>query len=254
MRVTVLGSGTSSGVPTIGCNCATCRSTDPRDQRLRTSVWIEQGTTSIVIDTSSDFRTQCLRAGINRLDAVVYTHHHFDHIAGFDDLRAFNFAQHAPMPIYLMDETLEHMTRIFSYAFTPVANSGSSRPQIDPTIIDLEPFTIGETMLLPLPLRHGAIRVNGYRIGDFAYCTDCNRIDDVSWERLEGTRILILDALRYTVHPTHFTVDQAVETARRIGAEQTYLTHIAHEILHADGDTRLPDGINLAYDGLQFEL
>jgi phosphoribosyl 1,2-cyclic phosphate phosphodiesterase len=254
MRVTVLGSGTSSGVPTIGCGCATCRSTDARDRRLRTSLWIEQGNTSIIIDTSSDFREQCLRSGIERLDAVVYTHHHFDHIAGFDDLRAFNFSQRMPMPIYLMEETLDHMTRIFSYAFTPAADSGSSRPVIDTTIIDSDPFTIGETTLLPLPLRHGSIRVNGYRIGDFAYCTDCNQIDDISLERLNGTRVLILDALRYTTHPTHFTVDQAVEMANRIGADKTYLTHIAHDILHADGESQLPSGIHLAYDGLQLEL
>jgi phosphoribosyl 1,2-cyclic phosphate phosphodiesterase len=254
MRITVLGSGTSSGVPTIGCKCATCRSTDPRDNRLRTSLWIEEEDTSIVIDTSSDFRFQCLQAGIERLDAVVYTHHHFDHIAGFDDLRAFNFTQRTPMPIYLMQETLSHMERIFSYAFTPVADSGSSRPLIETNILDDEPFTIGAIELIPLPLRHGHIRVNGYRIGDFAYCTDCNQIDDLATQRLEGTRVLILDALRHTQHPTHFTVDEAIVMARRIGAEQTYLTHIAHDLLHATDDARLPPGINLAYDGLQITI
>lgn len=254
MRITVLGSGTSSGVPTIGCMCETCTSSDPRDRRYRTSIWIQTETTSVVIDTSSDFRAQCLEAEIRQLDGVVYTHHHFDHIAGFDDLRAFNFLQRRPMPIYLMEETLGHMQRIFSYAFTPLADSGSSRPVIDTHIIDTEPFSIGDIDLVPLPLRHGSIRVNGYRIGDFAYCTDCNQIDRETREQLKGVRVLILDALRYTDHPTHFTIDEAVAVARELGAEQTYLTHIAHDILHAKCDSELPYGVNLAYDGLSITL
>lgn len=254
MKVTVLGSGTSSGVPTIGCKCETCTSTDPKDQRYRTSIWIETDTTSIVIDTSSDFRAQCLQMGIQRLDAVVYTHHHFDHIAGFDDLRAFNFVQRAPMPIYLMEETLAHMKRIFSYAFTPRGDTGSSRPIIDTYIIDRTPFTIGEIELIPLPLRHGSIRVNGYRIGDFAYCTDCNEIDPTTREQLAGVRVLILDALRYDEHPTHFTIDQAIAVAQELGIEQTYFTHIAHDILHKRTEESLPAGFNLAYDGLRIAL
>jgi phosphoribosyl 1,2-cyclic phosphate phosphodiesterase len=255
MRVTILGSGTSSGVPTIGCTCPTCTSTDPRDRRTRPSIWIEADNgTSIVVDTSSDFREQCLRAGVTRLDAVVYTHHHFDHIAGFDDLRAFNYVLRRPVPVYMMQETLDHVKRIFSYAFGEPADSGSSRPVIETTIIDHEPIEIDGVSILPIPLQHGSIRVNGYRIGRFAYCTDCNAIPASSWKLLDGVEVLILDALRDDPHPTHFTLDEAVEVARRIGAHTTYLTHIAHDLLHAEADSRLPDGVRLGYDGLQIQL
>lgn len=254
VTVTILGSGTSSGVPTIACTCPTCLSTDTRDKRLRPSIWIRSEQGSVVIDTSSDFRQQCLRAGITDLDAVVYTHHHFDHIAGFDDLRAFNFKYQAPVPIYLMSETLEHIRRIFSYAFPSDEKPESGVPVIEPVVIDSDPITIADMELIPLPLKHGRMRVNGYRIGDFAYCTDCNMISDEAYERLAGTRILVLDALRYRPHPTHFTLEQAVESAERIGAEQTYFTHIAHDLMHEEAERLLPTGMNLAYDGLEIAI
>jgi phosphoribosyl 1,2-cyclic phosphate phosphodiesterase len=254
MKITVLGSGTSSGVPTVGCQCATCTSDDPRDNRLRTSIWIRTERTSIIIDTSNDFRTQCLRAGVRTLDAVVYTHHHFDHIAGFDDIRAFNFVQRRPMQIYGMPETLDNVRRIFSYAFRPAGPRESSAPVVEDYEILDDPFTIGDIRLQPLELGHGRMRVNGYRIGQFAYCTDCNAISDRARELLRGVDVLILDGLRPSPHPTHFTIDEAVAAARQIGARATYLTHIAHDLKHAEANKSLPDGVELAFDGLEIDL
>lgn len=254
MKITILGSGTSSGVPTIGCDCPTCVSVDPRDKRLRPSVWIRHAGASVVIDTSSDFRQQCLRAQIPTVDAVVYTHHHFDHIAGFDDLRAYNFLARRAMPVYAMPETLENLRSVFSYAFGARTNDGTSVPVVDVTSVLDDPFEIGGTVWTPLHLRHGGMRVNGYRIGGFAYCTDCNEITDEALERLRGIDVLVLDALRITPHPTHFTLDQAVDHAARIGARRTYFTHIAHEIRHEDAQRRLPEGMNLAYDGLSIDM
>lgn len=254
MKVTVLGSGTSSGVPTIGCDCSTCRSSDPRDNRLRPSVWIRDAERSVVIDTSSDFRQQCLRAGIVSLDAVLYTHHHFDHIAGFDDLRAFNFTARRSIPIYGMPETLENLRTVFSYAFGARTNDGTSVPHVEAFPILDDRFEAGGFEWSPIALQHGQMRVNGYRVGSFAYCTDCNGIPNRSLELLNGVRTLILDGLRHSPHPTHYTIEQAVEVAVRIGAEQTYLTHIAHDVRHDEVSRLLPDGIHLAYDGLELEI
>lgn len=251
MKVTFLGSGTSSGVPTIGCACDTCLSPDPRDKRLRPSIWIEAEGESILIDTSSDFRQQCIRACVETLDAVVYTHHHFDHIAGFDDLRAYNFKTRRAIPIYGMPETLDNLRRIFSYAFYMTGTSGTSVPLVDVIEIFNDPFTIGPVEFLPLHLFHGGMRVNGYRIKNFAYCTDCNGITEEALERMKGIDILVLDALRLTEHPTHFSLAQAIEMAERIGARETYFTHIAHDIRHGSVEPTLPEGIHLAYDGLE---
>jgi len=251
MKVTFLGSGTSSGVPTIGCECSVCTSSDPRDKRLRPSIWLQENDRSIVIDTSSDFRQQCLRAGLKTLDAVVYTHHHYDHIAGFDDLRAFNFKTGRTIPIYTMPETLGQIQQVFSYAFRQNTVRESSVPLITVHEILEAPFSIGGIELLPIHLRHGSMRVNGYRIGDFAYCTDCNTITDEGMERLRGVRTMVLDALRHTEHATHFSLSQAITMAEQIQAEHTYFTHIAHEICHADVEEELPSGMHLAYDGLE---
>lgn len=253
MKIRVLGSGTSSGVPTIGCTCATCTSDDARDIRTRPSIVIEQGNGRIVIDTSSDFRQQCLTFQIHQLDGVVYTHHHFDHVAGFDDLRAFNFTTRRPVPIYLMQETLDHLERVFPYAFTDDPLQLSSAPRVVPTIISDDPFSVAGIECLPIPLVHGRMRVNGYRVGDFAYCTDCNELTGVAWERLQGVRVLILDALRHRPHPTHLTVEGAIKIAQEIGAEQTWFTHIAHDLKHEDTERMLPSGIGLCYDGMIIE-
>lgn len=254
VKVTMLGSGTSSGVPTIGCTCPTCLSNDPRDKRMRPSIMLTSGSNQIIIDTSSDFRRQCLHWNVSRLDAVLYTHHHFDHIAGFDDLRAFNFIGRRPVPIYLMRETLTHLQRIFDYAFEAAKRDQSSAPVVDPVVIDDRPFTIGGFPCLPIPLQHGNMRVNGYRFGPFAYCTDCNEISDVGYERLDGVTYLILDALRYRPHPTHFTLEEALEVAERIGASRTWFTHIAHDLLHEEVEASLPEGVRLGYDGLEIEF
>lgn len=254
MRLTVLGSGTSSGVPTIGCTCRTCTSSDPRDRRTRPSVWITTDQASIVIDTSSDFRAQCLSQGVGRLDGVVYTHHHFDHIAGFDDLRAFNYTSRRPVELFVMQETLTHLQHVFNYAFARDESNQSSTPSVHVNLVGDETFEVAGVRLTPIPLLHGNMRVNGYRFGSAAYCTDCNYISPDSIDALRGVDVLILDALRPTPHPTHFTIDQAVEVARAIGARETYFTHIAHDILHDEVEQDLPDGIHLAYDGLTFDI
>lgn len=253
-KVTVLGSGTSSGVPTIGCRCATCLSNDSRDKRLRPSLLVQSDTTTVVIDTSSDFRQQMLRCDVRSLDAVVYTHHHFDHIGGFDDIRAYNFFLNRPMSIYLMAETFAVLRRMFIYAFECAGQTGGGVPVVDTHIIGDDQFSIGDLLFTPIPLLHGSMRVNGYRIGNFAYCTDTNGIPDASIALLEGVEVLILDALRYHEHPTHFTVDQAIDVAQRIGARKTYFTHIAHNILHAELESTLPEGIAPGYDGLVIDL
>lgn len=254
MKFTVLGSGTSTGVPLVGCSCPTCLSEDPRDKRLRPSLLVESATTTVVIDTSADFRYQMLRLGVRKIDGVVFTHHHFDHLGGFDDLRAFNFLLRKAMPIYLMEETMENLRRTFLYAFVDTGQKGGGVPVVEQNIIDKTPFRLGDIDFMPIPMMHGKMRVNGYRIGNFAYCTDTNFLFEESFDLLHGLDVLILDALRYDSHPTHFTVDEAIACAKRIQAKQTYFTHIAHNILHADLASRLPSGIELSYDGLTIEL
>ena len=251
LKFTVLGSGTSTGVPLVGCSCPTCRSQDPRDKRLRSSLLIESPASTIVIDTSADFRYQMLRHSVQRLDAIVFTHHHFDHIAGFDDIRGYNFMLRKIVPIYLMQETMDNIERTFLYAFASGGQKGGGVPMVEQHIIESEPFCMGDVEFTPIPLWHGAMRVNGYRIGDFAYCTDTNCIPEESFALLRGVDVLILDALRPEAHPTHFNVEQAIAAAQRIGARQTYFIHMAHNILHADLESRLPQGIALAYDGLE---
>lgn len=253
MKFTLLGSGTSTGVPTVSCQCATCLSDDPRDTRLRTSLLVESATTTIVIDTSADFRQQMLRHNVRTLDAVIFTHHHFDHIAGFDDIRGFNFTMRKAIPIYLMQETYDNVERTFLYAFVDLGHRGGGVPVVTRTIIDKEPFRIGDIECVPIPMMHGTMRVNGYRIGNFAYCTDTNFIFEESFERLQGLEVLVLDALRHEPHPAHFNLQQALAAAQRIGAKTTYFTHIAHNIKHADVEPTLPPNIFLGYDGLVLE-
>ncbi len=254
MKIRVLGSGTSTGVPLVGCSCATCLSTDPRDKRLRPSILVESDTTTVVIDTSADFRYQMLRENVKKIDAVVFTHHHFDHIGGFDDVRAFNFMLRKALPIYLMQETMDNLERTFIYAFMDTGQKGGGVPVVVQHIIDKEAFRVGDIDFIPIPMMHGKMRVNGYRIGNFAYCTDTNFISEESFALLHNLDILILDALRYESHTTHFSVDEALAAAKRIGAKQTYFTHIAHNIKHDDLESRLPQGIAICYDGLHFEM
>lgn len=246
----LLGTGTSTGVPTVSCTCPTCISNDPKDKRLRCSALITYKNKNIIIDTGPDFRQQFLSFGISHLEAVVYTHHHFDHIGGFDDIRGINFTTNKGLPIYLNSETLDNLSRIFSYAFRDYNETGGGIPMVDVNMISEGDFYVEGLKFTILPLIHGTLEVLGFRIGSIAYCTDTNHIPDSTIELMQGLDVLILDGLRPKLHKTHFNIDQAIEQAKKIKAKQTYLTHIAHQVKHSEVEITLPEGINLAYDGL----
>jgi phosphoribosyl 1,2-cyclic phosphate phosphodiesterase len=252
VEVVVLGTGTSHGVPMIGCGCAVCMSDDPRDKRTRPSIFVRMGDTRLLVDTSPELRLQCLTHGIDAVDAVLFTHHHADHVAGLDDLRRFNWLMKKPMPCYGTPRTLESLRRMFAYAFEHAPDSPHSRPELELHAIDHEPFTVGGETIVPIPLMHGPMPVLGFRFGRFAYCTDCSHIPDESLDLLRDLEVLVLDALRPAPHPTHLSVEQAVDMARRIGAGRTYFTHMAHQLKHAETNRGLPSGMELAYDGLRF--
>lgn len=253
MKVTFLGTGTSQGVPVIGCSCLVCKSLDFRNKRFRSSIHFEIGDLSLVVDTGPDFRSQMLRAGISRLDGVLFTHEHKDHTAGLDDIRPFNFKQQKDMPIFGRDQVLNQIKREFSYVFSSKKYPGV--PQIDPVEINENPFFIEGVKITPIPVLHYKLPVLGFRIGDFTYITDTNFIPDESMRLIEGSKVVVLNALQKESHISHFTLDEAVSKAKEIGAEQTYLTHISHKLgLHSEVDDELPKGIALAYDGLQVTL
>lgn len=253
VHVRFLGTGTSHGVPMIGCDCDTCRSEDPRDRRSRPSVYIRLADgTSVLVDTGPDLRAQALTYNIRRVDAILYTHGHADHILGLDDVRRFNVIHRRPIPCFGDERTLWDLRRTFAYVFDPDTPKGGGLPQVDLFTI-VGPFCIGGEEIVPVPLMHGQRSILGFRVGRFAYLTDCSRIPDASWPLLEGLDVLVLDALREDPHPTHFTITEAVDVARRIGARQTYFTHMAHQLRHAPTCDRLPAGMALAYDGLTIE-
>ena len=250
MRITLLGTGTSTGVPMIGCSCKICTSSDPRDKRLRVSALIESDTTTILIDTGPDFRAQMLERNVRKLDAVLYTHFHYDHIAGFDDLRAFQFLR-LPVPMcYANQETYEGIKRTFPYAFGEAKQTGGGVPNISFALIDRMPFMIGDLLVEPIPVDHGMLTTLGYRIGGFAYLTDCNRISPASKEKLRNLDVLVLDGLRYQPHPTHFSIEEAVSVAKELKPKMTYLTHMNHDILHIEAEQKLPPTVRLGFDGL----
>lgn len=252
LRVTMLGSGTSSGVPVIGCRCPVCTSEDPRNRRLRPGLRIDTDEGVALVDTPTDLRQQALAFGLDRVDAVLFTHPHADHVFGLDELRIFNFRQRRVIPCYGSRFTLEMVRRSFAYAFEQT-QEGGGKPQLE--LLPVQgPFTLLGRTVVPVPVRHGEMEVFGYRIGSLAYVTDCNGIPAASWELLRGVEVLILGALRYRPHPTHFTIQEAVEVARRIGARKTYLTHLAHEVDHAAPRFPLPEEVELGYDGLVLEL
>jgi phosphoribosyl 1,2-cyclic phosphate phosphodiesterase len=256
LRVTVLGSGTSVGVPAIGCDCAVCHSSDPRDRRTRPSILIQVNGMSILVDTSTDLRTQALDRNIRRVDAILFTHNHADHVFGLDDVRRFNHMQRSSISCYADASTVSSLRRMFSYAFDPTVQPGGGLPQL--TLFTLAgSFCLAGVEIVPVPLMHGRLPILGFRIGAFAYLTDCNQIPDGSWPLLNadgGVHTVIIDALRQRPHPTHFSVSEAIEAVRRMGAERAYLTHICHDLPHAETCAQLPHGVELAYDGLVLEI
>ena len=251
----LLGTGTSHGVPMIGCGCEVCQSTDPRNNRTRTGVFVKAPQGNFLIDTSPELRIQLLREKISRIHAAVFTHGHADHIFGLDDLRLFGYYLEGPVPLYCEEMVEERIRASFDYAFgdyvSPFpSNHWGAIPQLEIRRIGLEPFDVLGLTVQPIRLLHGQLPVLGYRIGNVAFCTDVSRIPDESWPLLEGLDVLILDALRHKPHATHFSVDQAVEVARRVQPRQTYLTHISHGLDYAKTNAQLPAGVQLAYDGL----
>jgi len=252
LKITVLGSGTSSGVPTIGCTCAVCHSTDPRDKRLRPSILIQSGTSNIVIDSTPDFRMQVLRAGIDHLDAVVFTHAHADHIFGLDDIRPFNFRQQTHIPIYAHEATFAVIRRVFEYVFD-TRERHTTVPKLDVNIVGEAPFDVCGLKFEPIPLMHGDALIHGYRVGNLAYLTDHSAIPEASMARLGGLDVLFLDALRHKPHPTHSTLAQSVATALALQPKRTFFTHMCHDLGHAATEATLPPGIFLAYDGMTIE-
>jgi phosphoribosyl 1,2-cyclic phosphate phosphodiesterase len=273
VELIVLGSGTSSGVPVIGCDCAVCVSDDPRDRRLRTSSCVRFTDADgeerlILIDTAPDLREQALRHGLRRCDGIVYTHNHVDHVFGLDEVRRFNALMRCPIDVYADERTMKSLHRVYQHIFDRANNENDSFvATLVPRLIDPDvPIDLHGLRFTPIRLLHGRLPMLGFRIealdadgaiaGDqpdplpLAYCTDVSAVPPESWRRLTDLRTLILDMLRYRKHPTHMTVDEAIETAERVGADRTWFIHMTHDILHGDLDERLPEGMALSYDGL----
>jgi len=249
MKLTFLGTGTSTGVPSIACDCETCLSEDPRDKRLRTSVLIEHAGKTILVDTSSDFRQQALRANIRRLDAVLITHCHVDHVFGLDDIRPLNF-RYGALPIFANDVAWIDLRRIFQYIFKPT-HFGGGLPQLIPhTVVHNAPFCVGEMNITPLEVIHGKLPVIAYRFNDFAYATDLNFISEETIEGLQGLDVLILDCVRLKPHSTHLGLNESLEYVERIKPKRAYLTHLNHDVMYARDSHLLPENVQFAFDGL----
>jgi phosphoribosyl 1,2-cyclic phosphate phosphodiesterase len=253
MNITFLGTGTSQGVPIIGCKCKVCQSDDPKDKRLRTSILLEDGGNNFVIDTGPDFRQQMLREKVDKLDGVIFTHEHKDHTAGFDDVRAFNFIQKKKIEVYATASVQKSLRQEFSYIFSDFKYPGI--PEINLHTIANNPFKILETQFIPIEVLHYKLPVLGFRIGEFTYITDANYISDQELEKVKGSRVLVLNALRLENHISHFTLDQAIEMMNKIKPERGFFTHISHQLgSHREASQLLPSYIELAYDGLQINL
>ena len=260
IQLTLLGTGTSAGVPMIACDCEVCTSPDPRDHRDRCAAMLQWtdadgSPRTVLIDTSPELRQQMIRHRVHRTDGVIYTHNHADHVFGIDDLRRFNAAMGEPIPVYAEPSVMEYLQHTFRYIFASHNNVNPSFvPQLHSVAIDPDrAFDIHGLQITPLRLMHGRLPVLGYRVGDVAYCTDVSTIPPETYDQLGDLDVLVIDALRYRHHPTHLTVDQALEVIDQLKPRRAYLTHIAHDIRHADLEAKLPEHVHLAHDGLTLE-
>lgn len=253
LHITFLGTGTSTGVPMVGCSCAVCVSTNKKDKRLRSSILVQSETTSFVIDTTPDFRYQMLRANIKKLDAVLFTHPHKDHVAGMDDVKAFNYFMQQPMEVYANSLTEEALKREFAYIFSDTRYPGI--PEVTLNTIDNNPFLIGDIPVQPILVWHLKMPVFGFRFGRFTYITDANRIDEAEKEKVKGSEIMVLNALRKEKHISHFNLQEAVNMVQELKVPQAYFTHISHQLgLQEELSRELPQGIELAWDGLEIKI
>ncbi|MEO6230754.1 MAG: MBL fold metallo-hydrolase [Ferruginibacter sp.] len=253
LTIKFLGTGTSSGVPMIGCDCPVCSSLDVNDKRLRSSILVQSDTTSFVVDTTPDFRTQMLRENVKKLDAVLFTHPHKDHIAGLDDVKAFTYFSGKAMEVYANSLTEESLKREFSYVFSDKKYPGI--PDINLNTIDLSPFMIGDIPIIPISVWHLKMPVYGYRFGEFTYITDANRIEDLEKQKIIGSSTLVINALRHKQHISHYTLSEAVELVQELKIPHAYFTHVSHQLgKHVDINKSLPDGIALAHDQMQLSF
>jgi phosphoribosyl 1,2-cyclic phosphate phosphodiesterase len=253
LHIKFLGTGTSSGIPMIGCQCEVCVSKDPKDNRLRSSIMVNSPTTSLVVDTTPDFRYQMLRTNTRHVDAIVFTHPHKDHIAGLDDIRAFNFFSRKPMELFANSLTEEALRRDFYYAFAERKYPGV--PEINLNLITTDPFKVGDIPVQPIEVWHMKMPVLGFRFGKFTYITDANKLDNEAKEKVRGSEVMVLNALRKEPHISHFSLSEAISLVKELGVPKAYFTHISHQLgLHEEISRELPDGIELAYDGLSLNI
>jgi phosphoribosyl 1,2-cyclic phosphate phosphodiesterase len=258
VRLRFLGTGTSFGVPVIGCRCATCTSGDPRDRRTRHGALVTDGDRRLLVDTPPELRLQLVDAGIEMVDAIWFTHCHADHVHGLDDVRVFSERSRSPLQVYAAEDCTATLHARFGYVFDPEVRplKGTSKPEATLTTFHAyEPLEVAGMRVTPLPVPHGPLSVYGFRVGELGYITDGKSLPERTMEALQGVRVLVLNALWFgNPHPTHFSVEEAVEAARSVGAERTYLTHLSHRVSHAELDARLPEGVFAAYDGLEVEV